>query len=538
MLAWYSSKKAAGLGPDLQMFESVISCCVNSKHFEIAGRVFEEMMIGSASSSTQKLNLKMASLSLSKDAVEGDGSTNDDAVQSPFTPSEDIVITNPVQASATKTVGLCCNCKGYQNAMCEYRGCRMIPRNFVESYWKDVSNPISLKLPNGSDCKMYWVQQGNDRLHNWKRFARSLRCGELLVFQYKGGSDFHVIIFDDSKLEIDYSKANRNREGRDEKAKKCTKTKDANERRSTNTHPHENPNFTLKLSRSNVEGDVLLNIPIQFSKEYKNELLQGNAAIRSAGEERTWHVTLTRDNYEGKFRITGGWKSFSQEHNLHVGDVCKFEMTQREPLSFTITITPSTKEPCPEQFQDANCYRGGMGKKVKNCTKTKDGNERSGKYSNPNENPSFTLTLPRSYVEGRKIRLNIPIQFSKEYKNELLRGNAAIRSAGEERTWHVTLTRDNYGGKFRITGGWKSFSQEHNLHVGDVCKFEMTQREPLSFTITITPSTKEPCPEQFQENRVHEKSETTPSPILSNLYGEGISRSCLETHGLKLIDLN
>ncbi|WJX82313.1 hypothetical protein P8452_65091 [Trifolium repens] len=126
MLAWYSSKKAAGLGPDLQMFESVISCCVNSKHFEIAGRVFEEMMIGSASSSTQKLNLKMAPLSLSKDAVEGDGSTNDDVVQSPFTPSEDIVITNPVQAYATKTVGLCCNCKGYQNAMCEYRGCRVI----------------------------------------------------------------------------------------------------------------------------------------------------------------------------------------------------------------------------------------------------------------------------------------------------------------------------------------------------------------------------------------------------------------------------
>ncbi|WJX41139.1 hypothetical protein P8452_28538 [Trifolium repens] len=144
MLAWYSSKKAAGLGPGLQMFESVISCCVNSKHFEIAGRVFEEMMIGSASSSAQKLNLKMASLSLSnirecndivpvlklqgnsRDAVEGDGSTNDDAVQSPFTPSEDIVITNPVQASATKNVGLCCNCKGYQNAMCEYRGCRVI----------------------------------------------------------------------------------------------------------------------------------------------------------------------------------------------------------------------------------------------------------------------------------------------------------------------------------------------------------------------------------------------------------------------------
>ncbi|KEH40717.1 hypothetical protein MTR_1g033740 [Medicago truncatula] len=82
----------------------------------------------------------------------------------------------------------------------------MIPRNFVERYWKDVSNPISLRLPNESECKMFWVQRGDDIwLMNWKNFARSLRCGDLLVFQYNGGSDFHIIILDDSKLEIDYS---------------------------------------------------------------------------------------------------------------------------------------------------------------------------------------------------------------------------------------------------------------------------------------------------------------------------------------------
>jgi hypothetical protein len=83
---------------------------------------------------------------------------------------------------------------------------QMVPRNFVERYWKDVSNPISLRLPNDSMCKMFWVQFGDDIwLQDWKKLARSLRCGDLLVFQYKGGSDFHVIIFDDSKLEIDYS---------------------------------------------------------------------------------------------------------------------------------------------------------------------------------------------------------------------------------------------------------------------------------------------------------------------------------------------
>ncbi|XP_027332689.1 pentatricopeptide repeat-containing protein At1g62670, mitochondrial-like [Abrus precatorius] len=45
MLAWYSAKKAAGLGPDLQMFESLISGCINSRKFDIADRIFEEMMI-------------------------------------------------------------------------------------------------------------------------------------------------------------------------------------------------------------------------------------------------------------------------------------------------------------------------------------------------------------------------------------------------------------------------------------------------------------------------------------------------------------
>ncbi|RHN78221.1 putative DNA-binding pseudobarrel domain-containing protein [Medicago truncatula] len=69
-----------------------------------------------------------------------------------------------------------------------------------------MSNPISLKFPNGSECKMFWIQIGDAVWFlNWKRFARSLRCGDLLVFQYKGGSNFYVIILDDSKLEIDYS---------------------------------------------------------------------------------------------------------------------------------------------------------------------------------------------------------------------------------------------------------------------------------------------------------------------------------------------
>ncbi|CAJ2651340.1 unnamed protein product [Trifolium pratense] len=125
--------------------------------------------------------------------------------------------------------------------------------------------------------------------------------------------------------------------------------------------------------------------------------------------------------------------------------------------------------------------------------------------------------------------------------NELLQMNATIRSVGENRTWHVKFNFNERKRNFVMTTGWKSFSQEHNLQIGDVCKFEMTQREPLSFTITINQATKEPIPDQFQENQlVHEKPETTPVKDMEYVgnFEEGILRSCTKTHGLKSIDLN
>jgi hypothetical protein len=82
-----------------------------------------------------------------------------------------------------------------------------------------------------------------------------------------------------------------------------------------------------------------------------NELLRGKATIRSVGEDRAWYVTLNFDKSKSSFVMQVGWKSFSKEHDLKVGDVCKFDTTQREPLSFTITIIPTTKKPFPEHFQ-------------------------------------------------------------------------------------------------------------------------------------------------------------------------------------------
>ncbi|WJX16926.1 hypothetical protein P8452_06902 [Trifolium repens] len=194
----------------------------------------------------------------------------------------------------------------------------------------------------------------------------------------------------------------------------------------------------------------------------------------------------------------------------------------------------ATQQNVSGNFAEANGNRGGSSKKAKKCLKTVDANKRSCTDSHPNENPNFTLKLSRSYVEGDQLR--IPHWFSEEYKNELLQGNATIRSAGDEKTWNMALHFNERNRHFTMGAGWKSFSQEHNLQVGDDCKFEMTQREPLSFTMTIVPATKEPLAEQFQENeRVKEKSKTSPVEDMRYVgnYGEGISRSCPKTHGIK-----
>jgi hypothetical protein len=77
----------------------------------------------------------------------------------------------------------------------------------VEKYWKGISNPVVLSLPNGAQQKIFWVKcDGNIWFQkNWEKIAKFLKVGYAVVFKYKGGSYFKVKIFGVNTLEIDYS---------------------------------------------------------------------------------------------------------------------------------------------------------------------------------------------------------------------------------------------------------------------------------------------------------------------------------------------
>jgi len=90
-------------------------------------------------------------------------------------------------------------------------------------------------------------------------------------------------------------------------------------------------------------------IPSDFSRAHLNKF-KGIANLR-VGEDKTMKVNVNFEDNNRRSVLTIGWKSFNQKYNLQVGDKCKFVMTQREPLSFTVTITPSREQSSSEKLK-------------------------------------------------------------------------------------------------------------------------------------------------------------------------------------------
>ncbi|PIN12338.1 hypothetical protein CDL12_15057 [Handroanthus impetiginosus] len=83
-----------------------------------------------------------------------------------------------------------------------------IPAVFRQRYGDSLPKSVFLKVPSGSSLEVEltqsngetWLQKG------WQEFKErySIGFGHLLVFQYNGNSQFDVLIFDTTAVEIEY----------------------------------------------------------------------------------------------------------------------------------------------------------------------------------------------------------------------------------------------------------------------------------------------------------------------------------------------
>ncbi|CAL5207849.1 unnamed protein product [Lathyrus oleraceus] len=237
-----------------------------------------------------------------------------------------------------------------------------LPKSYVKKYWNGTPNPIFLRLPNGVQQKIFWVERDGGICFdkNWEDFAKFLKVGYFLIFKYICGSYFKVKIFNLSCLEINYSSIRCVDEvgERKEEIKEIIELSDESEehaqtesgkngkrKRKVTTQPKNlsrpSPYFEVTLKQSYAEGSML-RIPIAFSREYFTGFEE--KAILKVGKDIAMEVLI---KFSQGFTMKSGWNKFTQKYNLQVGDACKFVMTQSQPLSFSVTITRVRKKTNP-----------------------------------------------------------------------------------------------------------------------------------------------------------------------------------------------
>ncbi|XP_039688377.1 B3 domain-containing protein REM9 isoform X1 [Medicago truncatula] len=231
---------------------------------------------------------------------------------------------------------------------------------------------------------------------------------------------------------------------------------------------NENPFFVVIMTQSYTNGYFLW-VPSKFSREHLNNF-KGTATIR-VGNERSVEVSLRYYDTKDKSCVGGGWKIFREKYNLQVDDVCKFEMIQRRPFSFTVTITrarngPSEGVPCGN-----------------NVVKQKD-IEGTSSGSRPKEN---FLDEGRDVMKHNTLKVlvknkapSVPKEFMKKGSNE----NIVELKMGRK-SWFVKVNYYESVHGWRFNKGWRKFMEECKVEIGDTCLFNLIDERKFVFDVSI-----------------------------------------------------
>ncbi|XP_045805712.1 B3 domain-containing transcription factor VRN1-like isoform X1 [Trifolium pratense] len=368
-----------------------------------------------------------------------------------------------------------------------------LPKKFVKNHWKEISNPVVLKLPNNDRHKISWVKRDGDiwLQKNWENIAKFLKLGFVVVFKYKGRSYFKVKIFGLNTLEIDYSNITKfidescevivddsddddsvgqmngvgtSQRGKTRKRKMNGSKRGRKAKKSSTSGAgavNVNPSFEVKLSKTYALPDgYMLRLPSDFSQKYLNGYY-GSASIR-VGEDMAMEVTLRFQDidYNRTSFISDGWKPVIQKYNLQVDDRCEFKMIQQHPPSFTLTINEA----------------GGM---ISSCD-----NNIGKRRAIEGTSRSYHV---QSNLEGHIIEIcvssNYPYIDSEVFDRHREWHNKDVQLKMGQKSWFVTVKY--YGKTCKFYKGWRPFKKDCNLKNGDSCFLKLIDEENLLFEVSF-----------------------------------------------------
>ncbi|KAD7479419.1 hypothetical protein E3N88_02555 [Mikania micrantha] len=232
-----------------------------------------------------------------------------------------------------------------------------LPEKFTEEYGKDLSQRVTLKVPNG-DVWQVDLQKSKDEFwlkNGWEKFADRYNLGfaDLLMFKYEGFSTFGVIIFNASASEIQYPKnidrataANSVKQSSwSEDKKHVIKINDEGEclRKSQKMKRKEERRRALEKAKANFknEGPFFMFLPVAF----RRMLLRGHKS-RGHKSRRQCMLLLEEDGNMKTYMVfaqngqlgNADWQMFVKDNGIKVGDICVFELFRKDKSVFGVTI--------------------------------------------------------------------------------------------------------------------------------------------------------------------------------------------------------
>ncbi|KAI4313554.1 hypothetical protein L6164_026522 [Bauhinia variegata] len=390
-----------------------------------------------------------------------------------------------------------------------------VPIKFADEHLEKKEGSLILEDLKGTT----WSATYNGRriLSGWHKFTRDndLKVGDACVFEMTNSIElsFKILIYR-AHEDPSCSFSSQGKKLKPKVPRMMPNTMKNEALRKAMSAEFPNPFFKIVMQNTCVSCRPYLRVPIQFIKKYFNDINNTVLVTLRRVDGRLWSVKYTPRLYQGRtyYEFHRGWKQFVVDNNLKVGDVCVFELIDRIKITFDVTIFRDTKDGAHKMYSAQGTKADSYEPEIRPETRTKSTCTSKVKSEKPelsdqfrsqvkfgrkigqrmstlllkhggkrvlqkvkefgSDNPHFTVCIKPCYVDGGKPFL--PKDFYMSFITE--REKNVLIQVGE-RSWHAKMICHWRVSSAKFSAGWPAFARENNLQVGDVCIFELINRD-------------------------------------------------------------
>ncbi|KAI3851948.1 hypothetical protein MKW98_019947 [Papaver atlanticum] len=252
----------------------------------------------------------------------------------------------------------------------------------------------------------------------------------------------------------------------------------------------ENPSFKIMLQASHIKKGCM-RVPVAFANSYFGNITRMATTLRIS-DGRIWEVGYISRTITEKTEntLSKGWPKFVADNHLMEGDACVFELVDRKNIKMNVhvfrqqktfsKVTPKIRHYTAKFQASLEAAEEVTSEKIMHYTaKFQATLEAAEEFTS--ENPFFKIVMQASYIEGQWAR--VPADFVTSYFTDITKMVITFRVL-DGRTWEVGYVFKAPTGRW-LSHGWRKFVVDNDLKEGDVCVFELVDRNKIEMIVHI-----------------------------------------------------